>query len=91
MDLEALRAVWEQESERTRAFVEELHGADAGRGYALAMPDGSERTLRLGDMMLQVATHGTEQRSLVASMLTAHGRSPGGLDLLYVLWRPEDA
>jgi uncharacterized damage-inducible protein DinB len=62
-------------------FLRALSESDLERVYISRLNDGTEIRPVLWQMMLHVANHGTQHRSQAASMLTAHGRSPGDLDL----------
>jgi len=83
-DLAALRAAWESVEAQTFRFLDGLTDEDTQRAYEAQLPWGlPPTTFILWQMMLHVANHGTQHRSEVAAMLTAHDHSPGNLDLLF--------
>ena len=83
-DLAAVRAAWESVEAQTFRFLDGLTDEDTQRAYEAQLPWGlPPTTFILWQMMLHVANHGTQHRSEVAAMLTAHDHSPGNLDLLF--------
>ena len=88
-DLASIRAKWQAVEEQTAAFVHTLRDEDMPRVYTSTLPNGTEASLVLWQMMLHVANHGTQHRSEAAAALTALGHSPGPMDLLwYFMPRP---
>lgn len=86
-DLDALRATWEATNARALALIESSTDDDLARVMELAAPGMPIRQqVPLWSLMLHVANHGTQHRSEVAAMLTEHGISPGGLDMVFYLF-----
>lgn len=86
-DLAALRERWEAVAAELRAFVAALEPEGEGspaRVVRWRYDTGEARSQRLWPLMLHVVTHGTQHRSEIATMLTAFGHSPGGMDILYL-------
>jgi uncharacterized damage-inducible protein DinB len=90
-DLAAIRSMYNEVQQELRAFVAQLSEADLQQVLSNPMPDGTVFRMRLWQLMLHVATHGTQHRSEVAAMLTAAGASPGDLDLIFYLWPDGEA
>jgi uncharacterized damage-inducible protein DinB len=82
-DLAAVRTLWQQVAEQTRAFVQNLSDENAARIYTMTRPDGGELAFPLWQMMQHIANHATQHRSEVATLLTEAGRSPGDIDMLF--------
>ena len=51
--------------------------------------DNKEYVTPLWQVLLHLANHGTQHRSEVAAELTRAGRSPGNLDYIVYIRRPE--
>jgi uncharacterized damage-inducible protein DinB len=90
-DLAAVRALHQAVQHELRAFLAQLDEAEVQRPMTHTLPDGTTLRMRLWQLMLHVANHGTQHRSEVAALLTAAGASPGDLDLLYYLWPDGEA
>jgi uncharacterized damage-inducible protein DinB len=84
-DLESMRSFHEQVRQELRAFLDRLGEDDTQRVLSHTMPDGTAFRMRLWQLMLHVANHGTQHRSEVAALMTAAGASPGDLDLVFYL------
>ena len=84
-DAAALRAAWAAAEAEARDFLGRATGADLERTVPLPARGGTTVDLRVGELLLHVANHGTQHRSEAAAMLTAFGASPGDLDLLFYL------
>ena len=82
-DLAALRKRWRAVEEETRAFVAGLTAADPARVIAYLHRQGERWAYPLWQQMIHQVNHATQHRSEAAMLLTKHGHSPGGLDLLY--------
>lgn len=81
-DVASLRAYWDELQQQTAHFLTGLTDEDAQR---LMAEEPTDPRLPLWKYMLHVANHGTQHRSEVAAMLTSHGYSPGGLDMIFYL------
>lgn len=64
------------------AFVGALDDAGWSRSEPWWKPWGYDHTLEVGEIITQVAHHGTQHRSEIAIVLTDMGASPGDLDYL---------
>ncbi|HUG16725.1 MAG TPA: DinB family protein [Thermomicrobiales bacterium] len=82
-DIPAIRRTWLDIDAQATRLVERLSDDELSAEWPLGMPGGPSTPVPLWKLMLHVANHGTQHRSEVAAMLTEHGRSPGGLDMLY--------
>jgi uncharacterized damage-inducible protein DinB len=85
----ALRAGWQAEAERRRAFFEGLTDAVLAGPLVLTDRDGNTHRLTLWHMLLHAALHSAQHRSEVAALLTHYGRSPGDLDFIFFIQQPE--
>jgi len=76
-DLGSLRARWDAQDEKIRAFLSGLSESDLSREVPYRNTEGRAFYLPLWALMQHVANHGTHHRSEVATMLTmAHGSPP---------------
>jgi uncharacterized damage-inducible protein DinB len=82
-DLPAIAARWAEIERATHAFVAELGDADVARVVEYTNFQGERWAYPLWQQMLHQVNHVTQRRSEAAMLLTKHGHSPGGLDLLY--------
>ncbi|HLI50788.1 MAG TPA: DinB family protein [Thermomicrobiaceae bacterium] len=81
-DIASLRAYWDELDAQTTRFLAGLTDEDAEQPKA---EQPSDPQFPLWQYMLHVANHGTQHRSEVAAMLTAHGYSPGGIDMIFYM------
>ncbi|HVM30370.1 MAG TPA: DinB family protein [Candidatus Limnocylindrales bacterium] len=72
--VEELRQRWQAEWEATDAWLEGLTDAFVGQKY---------EGVPVWQMLVHVVNHGTQHRAEAAALLTADGRSPGELDLIF--------
>lgn len=79
-DLASLREFWLAVEGQTSACLNPMKDSDAERMMVTGDPD--DPPIPLWKFMLHVANHGTQHRSEVAAMLTAHGYSPGDIDVV---------
>ncbi len=82
----AIRVARQALNQRLTAFLAGLSEADMERQYSTPTPWGMEISGTLWQMMPQLVLHGAQHRAEIAAILTAHGRSPGELDLGWYLW-----
>lgn len=85
-DLAAVRSLFDEQRAALDAFVSALTDADANRRLSAITPARQPVESPLWETMLHVANHGTQHRAEIAAQLSAHGRSPGSLDLMRYLW-----
>lgn len=81
-DVASLRAYWSELQGQTTRFLTTLTDEDANK---LMAEQPTDPHFPLWKYMLHVANHGTQHRSEVAAMLTSHGYSPGGLDMIFYI------
>lgn len=74
--LAALRDRWEQEWRDLDTFLEHIDDA------RLAL---THEGIAIWEMLAHVVNHGTQHRSEAAALLTAVGRSPGEIDMIFFL------
>ena len=77
----SIRTRWQQEEQRTRAFLATLAESDLSRDLTYQNSKGSTFTLPLWGTLVHLVNHGTQHRSEIAFMLTALEHSPGDLDM----------
>jgi len=90
-DVASLRTLWEAVEGQTAAFLDRLDDDLAVSVYESTLPDGTVWRVPLWQMMLHVVNHGTQHRSEAAALLTELGHSPGALDMIFYLARPQPA
>ena len=71
--MDELRALWDAEWAAVDAWLPTLTD-----GFVAVVFEG----IPVWQMLVHVVNHGTQHRSEAAALLTAEGRSPGGLDLI---------
>lgn len=81
--LAAIRARWDEIERDTQAFLGTLDDARLAETIAYTNFQGERWAYPLWQQMLHQVNHATQHRSEAAMLLTKHGHSPGGLDLLY--------
>ena len=79
--LASIRARWQIEEERTRAYLVTLSESELARDLTYQNAKGLTFTLPLWQTLVHLVNHGTQHRSEVAFMLTALEHSPGDLDM----------
>jgi uncharacterized damage-inducible protein DinB len=85
-DIPALRDRWKRVNSANLAFLNTLNDDDLQRILPQEFEDRAELLpMALWQLLLHVANHGTQHRAEIAAMLTEHGRSPGGQDMLWYL------
>jgi len=84
-DVAALRARWEEIERATAAFVAALTDARLAETVEYTNFQGERWAYPLWQQMTHQVNHATQHRSEAAVMLTRHGCSPGGMDLLYYI------
>jgi uncharacterized damage-inducible protein DinB len=82
-DLDAIRGRWDTIERETQAFVAGLDDARLASVVAYTNMQGERWAYPLWQQMIHQVNHATQHRSETAALLTQHGHSPGGLDLLY--------
>src|SRR5262249_57110875 len=81
-DVAAVRALWRRIDAATREYLRRLDEAEAASRRTGTFPwSGETFDQPVWAILLHVANHSTQHRSAAAAMMTAHGRSPGDLDL----------
>lgn len=83
--LELLQQRWRQEEERMRSYLKGLSPQELDGVVQYQRTSGELQENILWQLLVHVVNHGTEHRSIVASMLTAYGYSPGDMDIIYFL------
>lgn len=81
------RAAYDASHAALLTFVEALDEAGWARSEQWWKRWGFEHTLEVGEIITQVAHHGTQHRSEIAMALTDMGASPGDLDFLNYVYQ----
>jgi uncharacterized damage-inducible protein DinB len=81
--LAAIGARWDEIERDTQAFLGTLDDTRLGETIAYTNFHGERWAYPLWQQMVHQVNHATQHRSEAAMLLTKHGHSPGGLDLLY--------
>lgn len=79
--LASIRARWQEEEQRTHAYLATLTEEDLAHDLVYQNLSGRAFTIPLWQTMVHLVNHGTQHRSEVAFMLTALEHSPGDLDM----------
>jgi uncharacterized damage-inducible protein DinB len=83
--LEALRTAWEEEERLAQAFLEEISQDDLTENLELRNPRGGTQIFTRWQMLTHLLLHSMGHRSEAANILTALGRLPGDLDMIFYL------
>jgi uncharacterized damage-inducible protein DinB len=83
--LEGLEALWSEEQQRMRVFVDGLTADDPNRWVEYKTTTGQMQGSTLWKALAQVAFHGVQFRAEAGAVLGALGHSPGDLDLILYL------
>ena len=83
--LDALRARWAEEEAALRAFIASLTDEQLTHSIEYKTTKGVPQSSILWQVLAHVVNHGTQFRAEAAVALTAEGRSPGDLDLLFFM------
>jgi uncharacterized damage-inducible protein DinB len=83
--LAAIRARWDEIERDTQAFLGTLDDTTLAATIAYTNFHGERWAYPLWQQMIHQVNHATQHRSEAAVMLTRHGCSPGGMDLLYYI------
>jgi uncharacterized damage-inducible protein DinB len=89
--LQELEARWEREEVTMRAYLASLDADELCRTVRYTTTSGVPHANLLWHLLVHVVNHGTQFRGEAATTLTAHGSSPGDLDLLAYLREEQDA
>jgi uncharacterized damage-inducible protein DinB len=83
--LPVLQQKWQQEEALMLAYLGNLTSVDLEKTIEYKSLGGEPQQNTLWHILLHVVNHGTEHRSVLASYLTACGRSPGDIDIIHYL------
>jgi uncharacterized damage-inducible protein DinB len=83
--LEELVALWQEEENKMRAFVESLRDEDLVRWVEYTRTSGEPQGSTLWKALVHLVNHGTQFRGEAGAALAAFGQSPGDLDLILYL------
>jgi uncharacterized damage-inducible protein DinB len=83
--LAALRTRWTEEEVLLMDFVAGLTEETLQSELEYTSTEGGRHTRMLWETMAHLVTHGMQHRTEAATMLTAHGHSPGDIDLIVYL------
>ena len=81
--VEALTTRWLEEEAKIREYLAGLSDSDVMADYTVRRRGADPMPMPTWQVLAHVANHGTQHRSEAAEMLTAIGRSPGELDLIF--------
>ena len=85
-DVELLRARWDAEAGSMRAYLVTLDDDALDRPITFLCRTGERSDSFVPwHLLMQLVLHGAQHRSEAATLLTAHGHSPGDLDFFYFL------
>ncbi len=82
LDLDALARQFDELAARWRAFLNGLGADDLRRDVSYKNTKGEAFTNPLGDLLLQVALHGSYHRGQVAVLLREAGKQPSATDYI---------
>ncbi len=83
--LDEVRALWQEEEKRCRAFLEGLTEADLAAELELTSPRGDTNSYARWEMLNHMLLHSMQHRTEAAAILTEHDRSPGNLDFIFFI------
>jgi len=81
--LELLCQRWSQEEALMRNYLQGLTDLELDGVVKYQRTGGESQENILWQLLVHIVNHGTEHRSVVAEGLTAHGFSPGNLDIIH--------
>jgi uncharacterized damage-inducible protein DinB len=79
----ALVARWHEEEAKIRGYLAGLSDADLDAGFSVRRRGAEPLDMPVWQVLSHVLNHGAQHRADAAEMLTAIGRSPGDLDLIF--------
>jgi uncharacterized damage-inducible protein DinB len=82
-DIATVRTEWHQLASDVEAYCATLTDERCAGPVVLDLARWQSMPVALWQFLYQIANHGTQHRSEVASMLTGYGYSPGGLDFMF--------
>jgi uncharacterized damage-inducible protein DinB len=80
---EALQTRWSEEERLLMAFVDGLTDERLNSKFSYKSTDGKPHERILWQAMAHLVNHGTQHKTEAAALLTAFGKSPGDIDMIY--------